>query len=151
MTPTIWFEPWELSMSSANLMSLPSIRDLLDLLSAAVKSFSMASLEKQLAAAQTLLCKNPPIDAAFLGQFKAGKSSFLNSLIHHDVLPVGAIPVTTAITRLQYGERENARWFAISMDAPRSSRGILLKAFRKKKKSICRVRPISGKKASIML
>jgi hypothetical protein len=93
-------EPWELFVTSANPMSLPSIRDLLDRLSAAVKSFSLVSLEKQMAAAQTLLCENPPIDVAVPGQFKAGKSSFLNSLIGHDVLPVGAIPVTTAITRL---------------------------------------------------
>jgi GTP-binding protein EngB required for normal cell division len=43
-----------------------------------------------------------------MGQFKAGKSSFLNSLLGQDVLPVGAIPVTTAITRLQYGNNERA-------------------------------------------
>ncbi len=45
---------------------------------------------------------------AILGQFKAGKSSFVNSLIGRDVLPVGVIPVTTVITRLQFGERERA-------------------------------------------
>jgi len=43
-----------------------------------------------------------------LWTFKAGKSSFLNSLLGQDVLPVGAIPVTTAITRLQYGNNERA-------------------------------------------
>jgi len=53
-----------------------------------------------------LLEENPPIDVAVMGQFKAGKSSFLNSLLGQNVLPVGAIPVTTAITRLQYGNKE---------------------------------------------
>lgn len=96
-------------MTSANPMSLTQIRELLDLLSATVNSFSMVSLEKQLAAAQDLLLENPPIDVAVLGQFKAGKSSFLNSLLGRNLLPVGAIPVTTAITRLQYGERERTR------------------------------------------
>jgi GTP-binding protein EngB required for normal cell division len=43
-----------------------------------------------------------------MGQFKAGKSSFLNSLLGKNILPVGAIPVTTAITRLQYGNKERA-------------------------------------------
>jgi GTP-binding protein EngB required for normal cell division len=43
---------------------------------------------------------------AILGQFKAGKSSFINSLIGKSILPVGVIPVTTVITRLQYGEKE---------------------------------------------
>jgi GTP-binding protein EngB required for normal cell division len=38
-----------------------------------------------------------------LGQFKSGKSSFINSIIGEDILPVGVIPVTSIITRLQYG------------------------------------------------
>ncbi len=95
-------------MTSSNPMPINQIRELLDLLSSTVNSFSMVSLEKQLAAAQDLLLENPPIDVAVLGQFKAGKSSFLNSLLGQNVLPVGAIPVTTAVTRLQYGERERA-------------------------------------------
>ena len=95
-------------MTSTNPMPITQIRELLDLLSATVKSFSMVSLEKQLIATQALLSENPPIDVAVLGQFKAGKSSFLNSLIGQSVLPVGAIPVTTAVTRLQSGERERA-------------------------------------------
>lgn len=95
-------------MPSENLMSLTSIRELLALLDNVVKSYSLVSLEKQLAVGQALLSGNPPIDVAVLGQFKAGKSSFLNSLIDRDVLPVGAIPVTTAVTRLQYGASERA-------------------------------------------
>jgi GTP-binding protein EngB required for normal cell division len=89
-------------------MPITQIRELLDLLSSTVNRFSMASLKRQLTVAQDLLLENPPIDVAVLGQFKAGKSSFLNSLIGQNVLPVGAIPVTTAITRLQYGESERA-------------------------------------------
>ena len=95
-------------MTSLNPISLPEIRELLYLLDNTVNSFSMASLEKQLAATQALLSENPPIDVAVLGQFKAGKSSFLNSLIGREVLPVGAIPVTTAVTRLQHGATERA-------------------------------------------
>jgi len=66
------------------------------------------SLYRRLEACETLFVDNPPIDVAILGQFKAGKSSFVNSLIGRDVLPVGVIPVTTVITRLQFGERERA-------------------------------------------
>lgn len=95
-------------MTAQNQLSLPEIRELVDLLSISIKSFSMMSLEKQLDVAKTLLAENPPIDVAVLGQFKAGKSSFLNSLIGREVLPVGAIPVTTAVTRLQYGAAERA-------------------------------------------
>ena len=52
--------------------------------------------------------ENPLIDIAILGQFKAGKSSFINSFIGQSILPVGVIPVTTVITRLRYGMRERA-------------------------------------------
>lgn len=66
------------------------------------------SLDRQMEACQGLFVENPPIDVAILGQFKAGKSSFVNSLIGQDVLPVGVIPVTTVITRLRFGQRERA-------------------------------------------
>jgi len=66
------------------------------------------SLNRQLEACEGLLVENPLIDVAILGQFKAGKSSFVNSLVGRDVLPVGVIPVTTVITRLRFGERERA-------------------------------------------
>jgi GTP-binding protein EngB required for normal cell division len=90
----------------SNQMSVPEIRGLLEIISDVCNRFQMISLTRQLEAAQTLLSENPPIDVAVLGQFKAGKSSFLNSLLHQSVLPVGAIPVTTAVTRLQYGQKE---------------------------------------------
>ncbi len=66
------------------------------------------SLNRQLDICRNLLNQNQLIDVAVLGQFKAGKSSFLNSLIGKTTLPVGVIPVTTAITRLQYGETQRA-------------------------------------------
>jgi GTPase Era involved in 16S rRNA processing len=68
--------------------------------------FHIVSLNRQIEACQNLLQQDRLIDVAILGQFKSGKSSFLNSLIGKPILPVGVIPVTTTITRLQYGERE---------------------------------------------
>jgi GTP-binding protein EngB required for normal cell division len=38
-----------------------------------------------------------------LGQFKRGKSTLLNALVGEPVLPVGIVPVTSAITILRYG------------------------------------------------
>jgi GTP-binding protein EngB required for normal cell division len=46
------------------------------------------------------------VDVAVLGRFKAGKSSFLNHLAGRDVLPIGVLPLTAAITRLRYGPME---------------------------------------------
>ncbi|HOG08196.1 MAG: dynamin family protein [Syntrophales bacterium] len=75
----------------------------------AVERFQMISLRRPLDAAEALLRQNSPIAVAVLGQFKAGKSSFLNSLIGRTLLPVGVVPVTTVITRMQYGPKDLAR------------------------------------------
>jgi GTPase Era involved in 16S rRNA processing len=80
---------------------LPRIQEICD-------RFHIISLNRQIEACRNLLHQNQLIDVAILGQFKSGKSSFLNSLIGKSILPVGVIPVTTTITRVQYGERERA-------------------------------------------
>ena len=37
------------------------------------------------------------VNIALLGGFKAGKSSFINSIIGRDVLPVGVVPLTSVM------------------------------------------------------
>ncbi len=44
------------------------------------------------------------LHVAVLGEFKRGKSSFLNALVGQGVLPTGVVPVTTVITQLVHGE-----------------------------------------------
>lgn len=74
-----------------------------------VRTFlNTTSLDRRIEACRGLLRHTPLIDVAILGQFKAGKSSFINSLIGRQLLPVGVIPVTTVITRIRYGPRERA-------------------------------------------
>jgi len=41
---------------------------------------------------------------ACVGQFKRGKSTLLNALIGHPVLPTAVIPVTAVPTIIRYGE-----------------------------------------------
>jgi GTP-binding protein EngB required for normal cell division len=43
---------------------------------------------------------------AVLGQFKRGKSSLMNAIMGREVLPVGVLPLTSAITVLKYGPAE---------------------------------------------
>jgi len=83
-------------------------RDILSTIRTACNQFHITSLNRQIQACESLFVENPIIDVAILGQFKAGKSSFINSLIGKPILPVGVIPVTTVITRLQYGPSERA-------------------------------------------
>lgn len=40
---------------------------------------------------------------AVVGQFKRGKSSLMNAMIGRDLLPVGVLPLTSAITVLKFG------------------------------------------------
>jgi GTP-binding protein EngB required for normal cell division len=68
----------------------------------------ITTLDKNIQIIESLLSQKKVIDAAVLGQFKAGKSSFLNSFMGTQLLPTGVIPLTSVITRIQFGERENA-------------------------------------------
>lgn len=44
-----------------------------------------------------------PLTVVVMGEFSAGKSSFLNRLLHIDTLPVSVLPKTATVTRLVYG------------------------------------------------
>lgn len=88
--------------------SFPSLDKYLIRIQEICQQFQISSLNRQIKVRSHILHQKKFIDVAIFGQFKAGKSSFLNSLIGKDVLPVGVILVTTAITRLQYRERERA-------------------------------------------
>jgi predicted GTPase len=46
---------------------------------------------------------------ACVGQFKRGKSTLLNALIGHSVLPTAVVPVTAVPTIIRHGERLSAR------------------------------------------
>jgi GTP-binding protein EngB required for normal cell division len=63
--------------------------------------------------------------AACVGQFKRGKSTLLNALTGHSVLPTAVVPVTAVPTVIRHGDRVLARvrlqsgelWNEIPMDA----------------------------------
>ena len=46
---------------------------------------------------------------ACVGQFKRGKSTLLNALIGHSIIPTGFIPVTAVPTVIRYGDQLSAR------------------------------------------
>jgi Dynamin family len=68
------------------------------------EAFQISTLQPQLRAYAETARNRGVVDIAVLGQFKAGKSSFLNHLIGTEVLPVGALPVTAVVVRLSHGE-----------------------------------------------
>jgi GTP-binding protein EngB required for normal cell division len=44
------------------------------------------------------------VNFAVVGQFKRGKSSFINALLGHDILPTAVVPVTSVITIVKYSD-----------------------------------------------
>jgi GTP-binding protein EngB required for normal cell division len=72
------------------------------------REFRVDSLLPQILAGEEVLRGHGVVDVAVLGQFKAGKSSFLNGLIGRDVLPVNVLPATAVITRIGHGPAERA-------------------------------------------
>lgn len=45
-----------------------------------------------------------PMKIAIIGQFSAGKSTFLNALLSKPILPTGITPITSKVSHLRYGE-----------------------------------------------
>jgi len=70
---------------------------------------NLESLQPQLKSVHNVLSNiEKLIDVVILGEFKAGKSSFINSLFGFHVLPTGVTPVTSVITRVRYGGASKA-------------------------------------------
>jgi GTP-binding protein EngB required for normal cell division len=103
MTPTNLKTGVIMDQQPAELSRL-AIQDLVVKIHETAKQYQLVSLNRSIYVCESLLRNTSWIDIAILGQFKAGKSSFINSLIGRPILPVGVVPVTTVITRLQYGE-----------------------------------------------
>jgi len=69
-------------------------------------SNNFSSLYRQIESIENKMKDGNFIDIAILGQFKSGKSSFINSLLGEKILPVGVIPVTSVITRIFAGDKK---------------------------------------------
>ncbi|MBK5254124.1 MAG: dynamin family protein [Peptostreptococcaceae bacterium] len=49
--------------------------------------------------------ENQSITVSVIGQFKRGKSTLVNTILGEKLLPVGLIPVTSAVTIIKYGDK----------------------------------------------
>jgi GTP-binding protein EngB required for normal cell division len=87
---------------------MSEVQAILNRISALANELKLANLHPQIAACRSRFNGHHGIDVAVFGRFKAGKSSFLNSLTGRAVLPIGVVPVTAVVTRLRYGPLEKA-------------------------------------------
>lgn len=63
---------------------------------------ALASLEQELRALRREL--DAPLRVALLGEFSAGKSTFLNAMVGAKVSPMGVLPTTAQVHWLRFGE-----------------------------------------------
>ena len=83
------------------------VQDALGTVEDLCKRHEITSLEDFLESCRQF-AQEKTLNIAVLGRFKAGKSSFLNHLLGRPLLPIGVIPVTTAVTEIQWGPQERA-------------------------------------------
>ena len=83
------------------------VQEVLDAVAEICRRYEITALQDFLASCRTF-AEDKILNIAVLGRFKAGKSSFLNHLIGRPLLPVGVIPITSAVTEIQYGAEERA-------------------------------------------
>ena len=51
--------------------------------------------------------QNKKVTIAVIGQFKRGKTTLINTILGAPLLPVGIVPITAAITRIEYAEQKD--------------------------------------------
>jgi len=83
------------------------VQDLLGTVEELCQRHGISALEEFLESCR-VFAREKTLNVAVLGRFKAGKSSFLNHLLGRPLLPVGAIPVTSVVTEIEWGPQERA-------------------------------------------
>ena len=62
--------------------------------------------------------RSRPLRVAVVGEFNAGKSTFINALIGQDVAPTGVLPTTATLHHLRYAPDPIARIFLLPAEDP---------------------------------
>lgn len=96
-----------------------SLTKLLEAVRGACRDTGISALDPQMAAIEASFSGDNAVEVAVLGQFKAGKSSLLNSLIGRELLPVGVVPVTAIVTKVRHGDEAAA--FVVKLDGTREA------------------------------
>lgn len=66
--------------------------------------FELCRLQEEETARLADRLENKKITIAVIGQFKRGKTTLINTILGRPLLPVGIVPITAAITRIEYAE-----------------------------------------------
>ncbi len=66
--------------------------------------FELCRLQEQETQKLAERLENKKITIAVIGQFKRGKTTLINTILGSELLPVGIVPITAAITRIEYAD-----------------------------------------------
>ena len=80
---------------------------------------TLADLGSIAAVADIASVRSHPLRLAVVGEFNAGKSTFINALIGADVAPTGILPTTATLHHLRWAPDPIARLFFASSSNPR--------------------------------
>ena len=83
-----------------------------------VHARSVADLESVAAIANLAAERARPLRLAIVGEFNAGKSTFINALIGADVAPTGVLPTTATLHHLRWAPDPIARIFFVAGHEP---------------------------------
>lgn len=86
---------------------MDAVKESMELVEELAGRYDLSSLAAPLRACRDLM-ELGGANVAVVGRFKAGKSTLINLLVGRPILPVGVLPVTTAVTYLRYGPAERA-------------------------------------------
>lgn len=89
--------------------------DQLELLQSVATKREAANLEKYLLEIKQKLLQDS-FNLVVLGEFKRGKTTFLNSLLGASLLPTAVVPLTSIVTLIQYGEKTCAEVIFLNGD-----------------------------------
>jgi len=87
-------------------MTSQDFSDRLEQVSLLRQRLGLDSLDPRLSACRDIIDRTSSVDVAVVGRFKSGKSSLVNSIVGRAILPVGYLPATAVITRIQQGRRD---------------------------------------------
>ncbi|MDZ4694788.1 MAG: dynamin family protein [Deltaproteobacteria bacterium] len=86
----------------------------LDAMVALGESIGLVSLARDIREIRLPKFNEERLSMVVLGEFNHGKSTFLNAILGHSLLPVGATPTTGALCQLQYGDEFSAEAIFLS-------------------------------------
>ncbi|HVZ74676.1 MAG TPA: dynamin family protein, partial [Polyangia bacterium] len=98
-------------VAAARAPAAPPEQDLLGLLAWAheLAARTPALAELTVAAGRAVEAFDRPLLVAVMGEFNAGKSSFVNALVGEEVAPTGVTPTTATVNILRHGPSTGAR------------------------------------------